>query len=101
MKETGEHDTSRRESIKKTAVGAAAISIGGIGLSAKSYSRIVGSNERLNFAVISVNMCHLANMAQFTGGTLQIDPTSGKILDHPQASQMLGRTYQPGWEPKV
>jgi len=45
---------SRREFIKTSALGAAAITIGGIGMSAKSYGRIVGSNERLNVAIVGL-----------------------------------------------
>ena len=43
---------TRREFIRKTSVGAAAITIGGLGtgLSAKSYARIFGANDRLNVA---------------------------------------------------
>lgn len=48
-------DNTRREFIKKTAVGAAGIAIGGIGMTAKSYGRIIGSNERINCAVAGIN----------------------------------------------
>jgi NADH/NAD ratio-sensing transcriptional regulator Rex len=44
----------RRDFIKKSALGAASIAIGGIGFSAKSYSSIIDSNERINFAVTGV-----------------------------------------------
>ncbi len=46
--------TKRREFIKKTATGAAAIAIGGVGMtfSSKSYARIIGANDRLNIAFI-------------------------------------------------
>ena len=49
--------TTRREYIKKTAAGSAAIAMGGIlpGFSAKSYNRIVGSNERIRLSSIGVN----------------------------------------------
>lgn len=47
----------RRDFIKKTALGAAAISFGGIlpGFSAKSYANIIGANERLKVAIMGVN----------------------------------------------
>lgn len=47
----------RREFIKTAAMGAAAVSFGGIlpGFSAKSYAGIMGSNERINVAVMGVN----------------------------------------------
>jgi len=46
--------TNRREFIRNVAVGAAGIGIGGMasGFSAKSYSRIVGANDRLNVALM-------------------------------------------------
>jgi len=46
-------DTSRRDFIKKAALTTAGLSIGGLatGMSAKSYARIIGSNERLNVAI--------------------------------------------------
>ncbi len=46
--------TNRREFIKKAAVSTAGITIGGaaLGMSAKSYSRIIGSNDRLVVALM-------------------------------------------------
>ncbi len=46
--------TNRREFIKKSAIGAAGITIGGLGLSSKSYSQVVGSNDRINLAVVGL-----------------------------------------------
>jgi hypothetical protein len=51
--------------------------------------------------VISVDLCHLANIAQFTGGSLNLDPKNGSILKNREAEKLLGREYQPGWAPKV
>lgn len=45
-------NTSRRDFIKKTALGTAAFSFG---ISAKSYSNIMGANERINVAVMGMN----------------------------------------------
>lgn len=44
----------RREFIKHSAMGAAGIAIGGMGLSAKAYGSIMGSNERITMAVIGI-----------------------------------------------
>lgn len=44
----------RRDFIKKSAIGAAGIVIGGIGFSSKSYASIIGANERINLAVIGI-----------------------------------------------
>lgn len=53
---------SRRDFIRTLGIGTAALSIGnnvfggtGVGISAKSYRNIMGSNERVNMAVIGVN----------------------------------------------
>jgi len=46
--------TKRRDFIKKSTLGTAGIAMGSVGLSAKSYSRIIGSNERINHAVIGI-----------------------------------------------
>ena len=47
--------TERRDFIKKSLIGSAAITIGGMGVSAKSYASILGANERLNVAVIGIS----------------------------------------------
>ena len=47
--------TKRREFIKKTALGTAALTIGGAGLSAKTYRTIQGANDRITFAVIGIH----------------------------------------------
>ncbi|HTE28188.1 Gfo/Idh/MocA family protein [Flavitalea sp.] len=46
--------TERRDFIKQTLKGSAGLMIGGLGFSAKSYASIIGSNERINLAVIGV-----------------------------------------------
>ena len=43
---------SRREFLKKAALGTAGLAIG---LNAKSYARILGANDRVNFAVIGLH----------------------------------------------
>ncbi len=47
--------TERRDFIKQSLLGAAGLTIGGMGFSAKSYASISGANERLNIAVIGIN----------------------------------------------
>ncbi len=49
-----ENKNTRREFIKSSAIGVAALTLGGIGMSAKSYGRIFGANDRLNVAVIGL-----------------------------------------------
>ena len=46
--------TKRREFIKTGVLGVAGLAIGAKGFSAKSYSKIVGSGERINLAVIGI-----------------------------------------------
>jgi predicted dehydrogenase len=46
---------TRREFLDTVAVGTAALAVGAISSSAKSYGQIMGSNDRLNFAVIGLN----------------------------------------------
>jgi predicted dehydrogenase len=46
--------TKRRDFIKQSALGSAGIVIGGMGLSPKIYSSIIGSNDRINMAVIGI-----------------------------------------------
>lgn len=45
---------TRRDFLKTSALGAAGLTIAGMGMSAKSYASIVGSNERLNVAVVGL-----------------------------------------------
>ena len=48
--------SDRRDFLKKVTAGAAGIAVGGsaMGMSAKSYSRIIGANEKLNVAIIGL-----------------------------------------------
>lgn len=58
---------NRRAFLRKTVMGGAAVFAGGVlpGLSAKSYARIVGSNERIHVGVIGVNSRGLALARNF------------------------------------
>jgi predicted dehydrogenase len=62
---------SRRDFVKKAVTGAAAISVGGIlpGLSARSYGKIIGSNERILVACMGVKSRGLA-----VGSTFALQP---------------------------
>ena len=46
--------TKRRDFIKKSVLGSAGVAIGGMGFSSKSYSSIVGANERIKVGVIGI-----------------------------------------------
>lgn len=45
-------DTSRRDFIKKAALGAGMLGLSAMGMSAKSYGRIMGSNDRVQVGII-------------------------------------------------
>jgi predicted dehydrogenase len=49
----------------------------------------------------SVLLCHLANIAQRTSGSLHCDPANGHILNDAVAAGLWRRTYEKGWEPVV
>lgn len=46
--------TERREFIKKSLMGSAGIAVAGMTMSAKSYGKILGANDRLNISVIGI-----------------------------------------------
>ena len=46
--------TKRRDFIKQSVLGTAGIAIGGMGFSASSYASVVGSNDRINVAVVGL-----------------------------------------------
>jgi predicted dehydrogenase len=49
----------------------------------------------------SVLLCHLGNIAQFTGRALRVDPQTGHILGDEDAMKFWQREYAPGWAPVV
>lgn len=50
---------------------------------------------------ISVLLCHLGNISQHLGRSLNTDPKNGHILDDAKAMKMWKREYEPGWEMTV
>lgn len=59
--------TSRRNFIKKAAMGTAALTVGGVlpGFSAKSYNNIVGANDKIRVGAIGVNSRGMALATNF------------------------------------
>jgi len=49
----------------------------------------------------STVLVQLGNIAWRTGQRLTIDPSSGHILNSPEAQALWSRTYEPGWEPVI
>jgi hypothetical protein len=47
----------------------------------------------------SVHLCHLGNIAQYTGRKLRVDPTTGRFVDDADAMRHWARSYAPGWAP--
>ena len=63
----GEYMNSRRDFLKKAALGTAGLVVG---LNAKSYARILGANERVNFGIIGLHgrgYAHLECLSQNKG----------------------------------
>lgn len=59
----------------------------------------------LNMSVEAGHKCtllmQLANISLRTGHTLTINPNNGCIVGDDEAQRFWGRSYEPGWEPKV
>ncbi len=49
----------------------------------------------------SLLLCHLGNIAQYTGRKLRIDPATGHIIGDTAAMKHWSREYAPGWAPRV
>jgi predicted dehydrogenase len=47
----------------------------------------------------SVHLCHLGNIAQYTGRTLRVDPATGRLVGDAEAMRYWSRDYAPGWAP--
>ena len=63
---------TRRNFLKKTMAGSAALTLGGVlpGFSAKSYNRILGANEKVPIGIMGVNsrgLAHATNCAKMAG----------------------------------
>jgi predicted dehydrogenase len=58
-------------------------------------------NSPVSEAHKSVLLCHLANISQRTGRTLNCDASNGHILNDKDAMALWRRTYEKGWEPVV
>lgn len=59
-------------------------------------------NSDINDASVSTMLCHLGNMAQDAGHTLEVDIKTGKVLnDNAIMEKSWKREYAKGWEPKL
>jgi len=59
--------TQRREFIRKSILGAAGVTIGGMGFNAKSYTSIIGANDRFRMAICGVNGRGKSHISGFGG----------------------------------
>jgi hypothetical protein len=50
-------------------------------------------------AAKSVLLCHLGNIAQYTGRALKTDPENGHVVGDADASRYWSREYAPAWTP--
>lgn len=92
---------SRRDFLKKTVIGATALSFGGVlpGFSAKSYGNIIGANERLNIAMMGVNARGRALASNFAmqpnSVVSHICDVDSRAIDKCMESVMQRQTSEP------
>ncbi len=69
-----------------------------------NFIQAIQADESLNSPIEEANhsnlLCHLGNMAQKTGATLNIDEATGKPQNK-EAMKLWGRSYEDGWKPAV
>lgn len=70
-----------------------------------NFAKAITRGEKLNSPIdegqISVKALHLANISQYVGRSLNLDPRNGRIIGDSEAMSLWGRRYEPGWEPRI
>ena len=70
-----------------------------------NFIAAIRTGEKLHAPIevgnVAVTMLQLSNVAWETKRELHLDPKNGKIQNDPEAMKYWGRTYEPGWAPKV
>jgi predicted dehydrogenase len=58
-------------------------------------------NSPIEEAQVSTMLCHLGNIAYRTNTTVQCDPNTGRMLNHPAGERLWKRPYRENWEPSL
>jgi predicted dehydrogenase len=99
--EVVEEDREEATSATTDVIGAGALEIYHL----ENFFSAIREGDALRSAIAdghkSTLMCHLGNIAQFTGRALSLDPASGAILNDAEAAKHWTREYEPGWAPSV
>jgi predicted dehydrogenase len=70
-----------------------------------NFLDVIRGTAKLNSPIVegqkSTMLCHLGNLAYRTGSMIHFDAATKKVVNNPEAMKLWGRTYRPGWEPKV
>lgn len=68
-----------------------------------NFANAVREGETLNQPIadgqISAMLCHYGNMAYRTNGAVDVDPSTGELVDHAEAQALWAReSYRDGWK---
>jgi predicted dehydrogenase len=71
----------------------------------ENFANAVRTGEALRSPVAeiarSILLCHLGNIAQYTGRKLRTDTSTGRLVDDRDAMKYWQRDYERGWEPRL
>ncbi|MGQ0712864.1 MAG: Gfo/Idh/MocA family protein [Gemmatimonadaceae bacterium] len=71
----------------------------------ENFAAAIRAGEALRSPVSEIGktlmLCHLGNIAQYTGRTLRTEGTSARLVDDRDAMTYWQREYAPGWVPTV
>ncbi len=70
-----------------------------------NFAMAVKEGEKLNSPIQegqkTVLMCHIGNISQYLGRSLNTNPQNCRIIGDSEAMSKWTRDYEPGWEPKI
>ena len=71
----------------------------------RNFANAITKGEKLKApiadAAISTQLCHLGNISQALGESLDVDSKTGRVIKNKKAKKMWKRDYEKGWEPKL